>query len=85
MDASRTLTRWGRRLSFVAAGLCLFAGTVGLVDGQWRSIGMVALGLGFGLRAWRPAGGRGLQVLVIVLFAVAGTLAVASIVQRARG
>jgi hypothetical protein len=85
MDVARSLTYWGRRLSFVAAGLCLFGGTVGLVDGQWRSIGMVALGLGFGLRAWRPAGGRGLQVLVIVLFAIAGVFAVFSLVQRASG
>jgi hypothetical protein len=83
MDASKTLTHWGRILGFAAAGLCLFAGTVGLVDGQWRSIGMVALGLGFGLRSWRPTGGRGLQMLVVVLFVIAGTLAVVSIVQRA--
>ena len=85
MDATGTLTLWGRRLSFFAAGLCLFAGTVGLIDSQWRSIGMLALGLGFGVRAWRPAGGRGGQVLVIVLFAVAGALAVARLVQRVRG
>ena len=85
MDASKTLTPWGRRLSIVAAVLCVFAGTLGLVGGQWSSIGIVALGLAFALRAWRPAGGRGLQVLVIALFTVAGTLAVVSIVQRTTG
>jgi hypothetical protein len=72
-------------LSFVAAGLCLFAGIVGLVDGRWRSIGMVALGLGFGLRAWRPTGGRGVQMLTIALFVIAGIMAVVSIVHRTRG
>lgn len=84
MDSAATLPLWVRRLSFVAAGLCLFAGALGVISGQWTSIGMVALGLAFGLRALVPGGGkRWLQVLVLVLFAVAGTLAVVGIFQRA--
>jgi len=79
-----TTTPWFRRLSFVAAGLCLLAGTLGVISGKWTSIGMLALGLAFGLPALAPTGGgRWRQPLVIVLFLVAGSLSVVSIVQRA--
>jgi hypothetical protein len=83
MDARKTLSTWDRRLSFFSAGLCLLAGIIGLGNGEWRSIGMLALGLGLGLRALYPAGGgRALRVFMIVLFAIAGTLAVVNIAQR---
>jgi TRAP-type C4-dicarboxylate transport system permease small subunit len=83
MDATRALNLWARRLAFVAAGVSLIAGALNISSGHWRqAIGILALGLGFGLRALFPTGRLWLQVVAMVLFLLAGTMAVIHLVQR---